>query len=143
LQKREAVPFLNPPGFPKTAANLPSKSLPKIKAPFCWFFMPAKRALTFQPQTISPTVFQNRKAVGLFLFPAKKAQAEKSESVHRAGVLYSNRTPALYYRVVVFNDPLQGHVLHCKGCCGLVSLAYRKTVLEKLQPQPFADLLIS
>ena len=27
---------------------------------------------------------------------------------------------SLYYRVVVFRAPLQGLVLHCKGCCGLV-----------------------
>ena len=26
----------------------------------------------------------------------------------------------MYYRVVVFSAPLQGHVLHCRGCCGLV-----------------------
>ena len=49
----------------------------------------------------------------------------------------------LYYRVVVFSDPLQGHVLHCKGCCGLVNNSYRLTVPERLRPQPFADLLIS
>ena len=32
---------------------------------------------------------------------------------------------SLYYRVVVFRAPLQGPVLHCKGCCGLVSVPYR------------------
>lgn len=50
---------------------------------------------------------------------------------------------SLYYRVVVFSVPLQGHVLHCKGCCGLVHRSYRKTVKERLQPQPFTVLLIS
>ena len=52
-------------------------------------------------------------------------------------------TPALYYRVVVFSAPLQGHMLHCKGCCGLVLVSYRMTVPERLQPQPFTVLLIS
>ena len=46
-------------------------------------------------------------------------------------------------RVVVISVPLQGHVLHCKGCCGLVLFSYRKTVQERLQPQPFTVLLIS
>ena len=41
---------------------------------------------------------------------------------------------SLYYRVVVFSVPLQGHVLHCKGCCGSVWFSYRKTVQERLQP---------
>ena len=50
---------------------------------------------------------------------------------------------SLYYRVVVIRVPLQGLVLHCKGCCGLVFFSYRKTVLERLQPQSFAVLLIS
>ena len=49
----------------------------------------------------------------------------------------------LYYRVVVFSVPLQGHMLHCKGCCGSVLSTYRKTVTERLQPQPFTGLLIS
>ena len=50
---------------------------------------------------------------------------------------------SLYYRVVVFRAPLQGLVLHCNGCCRLVSSSYRKTVPERLQPQPFTVLLIS
>ena len=50
---------------------------------------------------------------------------------------------SLYYRVVVFRAPLQGPVLHCKGCCGLVWFSYRKTVRKRLQPQPFTVLLIS
>ena len=50
---------------------------------------------------------------------------------------------SLYYRVVVFRVPLQGHMLHCKGCCGLVQGSYRKTVHERLQPQSFTVLLIS
>ena len=50
---------------------------------------------------------------------------------------------SLYYRVVVFIVPLQGHVLHCKGCCGLVHSSYHKMVYERLQPQPFTVLLIS
>ena len=50
---------------------------------------------------------------------------------------------SLYYRVVVFSAPLQGHMLHCKGCCGSVCFSYRKTVQERLQPQPFTVLLIS
>ena len=50
---------------------------------------------------------------------------------------------SLYYEVVVINDPLQGHVLHWKGCCGLVCVSYRKTVHERLRPQPLAVLLIS
>ena len=39
------------------------------------------------------------------------------------GLIHVN---TLYYRVVVFSDPLQGHVLHCKGCCGSVAITYRK-----------------
>ena len=31
----------------------------------------------------------------------------------------------------------------CKGCCGLVTSSYRKTVRKRLQPQPFTVLLIS
>ena len=31
----------------------------------------------------------------------------------------------LYYRVVVISAPLQGHMLHCKGCCGSVCSLYR------------------
>ena len=34
-------------------------------------------------------------------------------------------------------------MLHCKGCWGLVFASYRLTVPERLQPQPFAELLIS
>ena len=49
----------------------------------------------------------------------------------------------LYYKVVVIKAPLQGLVLHCKGCCGLVHSSYRKTVYRRLQPQPFTVLLIS
>ena len=49
----------------------------------------------------------------------------------------------LYYRVVVIRAPLQGLVLHCKGCCGLVCRPYHKMVRERFQPQPFAVLLIS
>ena len=60
------------------------------------------------------------------------------------GVVYLvHWTHSLYYRVVVFSVPLQGHVLHCKGCCGSVASSYRMTVLERLQPQPFTVLLIS
>ena len=50
---------------------------------------------------------------------------------------------SLYYRVVVIRVPLQGLVLHCRGCCGSVSSSYRQTVPERLQPQPFTVLLIS
>ena len=56
---------------------------------------------------------------------------------------YSHFRTSLYYRVVVISVPLQGHVLHCKGCCGSVYRSYRKTVPERLQPQPFTVLLIS
>ena len=56
---------------------------------------------------------------------------------------YEKLYRALYYRVVVFRTPLQGAVLHCKGCCGLVYRAYRKTVQNRLQPQSFTGLLIS
>ena len=55
----------------------------------------------------------------------------------------SHKTPSLYYRVVVFSVPLQGHMLHCRGCCGLVHPSYRMTVEKRLQPQPFTVLLIS
>ena len=37
----------------------------------------------------------------------------------------------MYYRVVVFSAPLQGHMLHCKGCCGSVSFSNRKTVKNR------------
>ncbi|EJW96550.1 hypothetical protein EVA_15343 [gut metagenome] len=40
----------------------------------------------------------------------------------------------MYYRVVVFRVPLQGLVLHCKGCCGLVLNSYHEMVLERFQP---------
>ena len=48
-----------------------------------------------------------------------------------------------YNKVVVFSVPLQGHMLHCKWCCGLVLASYRMTVSERLQLQTFAVLLIS
>ena len=44
---------------------------------------------------------------------------------------------SLYYRVVVIRVPSPRAVLQCKGCCGLVINSYRKTVPERLQPQPF------
>ena len=50
---------------------------------------------------------------------------------------------SLYYRVVVIRAPSPRAVLQCKGCCGLVLTSYRKTVPERLQPQPFTVLLIS
>ena len=56
---------------------------------------------------------------------------------------YVHTACSLYYRVVVISVPLQGHVLHCRGCCGLVFCSYRMTVHERLQPQPFTGLLIS
>ena len=64
-------------------------------------------------------------------FIERIAELSKGESFTHlflsGDILYRNGTPdsktiSLYYRVVVFSDPLQGHVLHCKGCCGLVVL---------------------
>ena len=49
----------------------------------------------------------------------------------------------LYYRVVVFSVPLQGHMLHCLGCVDWSVSPTAKTVHVRLQPQPFAGLLIS
>ena len=58
-------------------------------------------------------------------------------------ILESIYEPTLYNRVVVIKAPLQGLVLHCKGCCGSVSFSYHKMVLERFQPQPLTLLLIS
>ena len=41
-----------------------------------------------------------------------------------------------YYKVVVYRALSKELVLHCWGCCGLVSITYRSTVFERLQPQP-------
>lgn len=58
-------------------------------------------------------------------------------------VMFWNKMFPLYYRVVVIRAPLQGLVLHCKRCCGLVLSSYHKMVLERFQPQPLTLLLIS
>ena len=71
-----------------------------------------------------------------------KMKSVSSSSLMTPSAVISMRR-SLYYRVVVIRAPLQGLVLHCKGCCGLVCRSYHKMVRERFQPQPFAVLLIS
>ena len=75
----------------------------------------------------------------------KRFKTNPAEKKHKKQIIiyFYFQIVILYYRVVVFSGPLQGHVLHCKGCCGLVHSSYRETVHERLRPQPLAVLLIS
>ena len=56
---------------------------------------------------------------------------------------YSIPCFSLYYKVVVFIAPPQGLCYTARDAVDWYNSPTAETVLERLQPQPFADLLIS